>query len=52
VISAPDARKAKAVQATVEGGVTPIVPASILQQHPRVTLHLDQASAAQLTARN
>jgi glucosamine-6-phosphate deaminase len=52
VISAPDARKAKAVQATVEGGVTPIVPASILQQHPRVTLHLDQASAAQLAARN
>jgi glucosamine-6-phosphate deaminase len=44
----PDARKAAAVQATVEGPVTPDVPASILQTHPDVTLYLDSASASQL----
>lgn len=45
VLSVPDARKAKAVQGTVEGPVTPDCPASILQQHPDATLHLDAASA-------
>src|SRR5229473_6367182 len=34
ICSAPDARKAKAVQGAVNGPVTPQVPASILQQHP------------------
>lgn len=51
VLSAPDARKAAAVRASVEGPVTPAVPASILQQHASVTLHLDQPSAAQLAPR-
>lgn len=46
--SAPDARKARPVQATVEGPVTPQVPASILQRHPNTTLYLDPASAALL----
>jgi glucosamine-6-phosphate deaminase len=45
----PDARKAEAVQAAVEGPVTPEVPASILQTHPNVTLYLDVPSAARLS---
>ena len=48
VLSVPDARKAAAVAGTVNGVVTPACPASILQRHPRTTLHLDPASAAQL----
>ncbi|ODT67065.1 MAG: glucosamine-6-phosphate deaminase [Pelagibacterium sp. SCN 63-23] len=51
VISAPDARKARAVQASLEGPVTQDVPASILQRHGNVTLHLDQPAAALLTSR-
>ncbi len=45
----PDARKAAAVQAALEGPVTPQVPASILQTHPRVTFFLDRDSAARLS---
>ncbi|MBK8086472.1 MAG: glucosamine-6-phosphate deaminase [Devosia sp.] len=48
VLSVPDARKAEAVAASVEGPVTPMCPASILQRHPRATLHLDLASSAGL----
>jgi glucosamine-6-phosphate deaminase len=44
----PDARKAAAVRAAVEGPVTPYVPASILQTHDDVTLYLDVDSASQL----
>jgi glucosamine-6-phosphate deaminase len=46
----PDARKAPAVQAALEGPVTPAVPASILQTHPRLHLFLDTASASRLQA--
>jgi glucosamine-6-phosphate deaminase len=49
VLSVPDARKAEAVRGTVEGPVSPLCPASILQQHPDATLHLDTASASLLT---
>lgn len=45
---APDARKARPVQATLEGPVTPQVPASILQRHPRTAMYLDSQSAALL----
>jgi glucosamine-6-phosphate deaminase len=45
VCSVPDRRKAAAVQRAVQDPVTPDMPASILQQHPNVTLHLDSASA-------
>lgn len=45
----PDARKAAAVQACVEGPMSPMTPASILQTHPNATLYLDQDSAALLT---
>lgn len=44
----PDERKAAAVQASLEGPVTPQVPASILQTHPRVTFFLDRAAASRL----
>lgn len=52
IISAPDARKAAAVRAAIEGPVTPDLPASILQRHADVTVHLDRHSAAQLTQRD
>jgi glucosamine-6-phosphate deaminase len=45
----PDARKAAAVKACVEGTVTPTAPASILQTHANATLYLDNNSAALLT---
>jgi len=45
----PDARKAVAVKACVEGPVSPLAPASILQTHPNTTLFLDRDSAALLT---
>jgi len=45
----PDLRKAEAVRASVEGPVTPSVPASILQTHAHVDLFLDRASASLLT---
>ncbi len=48
VCSVPDARKAVAVRGAVEGPVTPDVPASILQQHEKATLHLDRESASLL----
>jgi glucosamine-6-phosphate deaminase len=51
VCTVPDARKAVAVKGTVEGPVTPDVPASILQQHPRAWLLLDPDSAALLRNR-
>ena len=46
---APGARKARVVQDTVEGPVTPMLPASCLQQHPHTVLYLDAASASLLT---
>jgi glucosamine-6-phosphate deaminase len=47
----PDLRKAQAVRDTVEGPVTPNVPASILQTHPQVTMWLDRDSASRLSPR-
>jgi glucosamine-6-phosphate deaminase len=48
VCTVPDRRKAQAVKDAVERPVTPAVPASILQQHPRATLYLDKESASLL----
>jgi glucosamine-6-phosphate deaminase len=48
VCSVPEVRKAHAVQQAVEGDVTPLVPASILQRHPTVTVYLDHESASLL----
>jgi glucosamine-6-phosphate deaminase len=44
----PDARKAVAVKACVDGPVSPSAPASILRTHPNTTLYLDTDSAALL----
>jgi glucosamine-6-phosphate deaminase len=49
VCTVPDERKAKAVQAAVEGAVTPDVPASILNEHANATLFVDQAAASLLS---
>lgn len=48
VITAPDARKARAVRDSVEGPVTPAVPASILQTHCDTQIFLDEAAASLL----
>lgn len=42
----PDLRKAQAVKETVEGGISPVIPASIMKQHEAVWLYLDQDSAS------
>lgn len=44
----PDARKAGAVKKCLEGAVSPLAPASILQTHPHATIYLDEESAALL----
>jgi glucosamine-6-phosphate deaminase len=46
----PDARKARAVAACLEGEISPNAPASILRTHPRCTVYLDNDSAALLTS--
>ena len=48
ICCALDDRKAAAVAASMEGPVTPDVPASILQQHPDTLMYLDEAAAAKL----
>ncbi len=45
---APDRRKAQAVRDCLELEVSPLRPASILQQHPQTTIYLDLDSAALL----
>jgi glucosamine-6-phosphate deaminase len=46
----PDARKAEAVRRSLEGPVTPDVPASILQTHPNTTIYADTESTRLLRA--
>jgi glucosamine-6-phosphate deaminase len=48
ICSALDDRKSAAVAASLEGPVTPDIPASILQQHPDTLMYLDQAAAVKL----
>jgi glucosamine-6-phosphate deaminase len=43
-------RKAQAVQACLDGPVSPMAPASILQTHANTTIYLDRASAALLSS--
>ena len=50
ICTVPDSRKASAVKKTIEGEVSPDVPASILQQHPQAMLYLDENAAALLNA--
>jgi glucosamine-6-phosphate deaminase len=44
----PDARKAAAVKASLEGEISPMAPASILRTHANTTVYLDRDSAAGL----
>lgn len=45
----PDARKAQAVKNCFEGTVSPLAPASALQQHSATTVYLDPQSSSLLT---
>ena len=47
---APDARKANAIKDSIEGEISPMVPASVLRNHANTTVYLDQHSAALLNA--
>jgi glucosamine-6-phosphate deaminase len=49
ICSVPDLRKAEAVKKTVEGKITPVIPASIMRRHEAVWLYLDKDSASLLT---
>jgi len=48
----PDARKAQAVKATLEGEISPMAPASILRRHANTTLYLDTKSASLLNQKS
>jgi glucosamine-6-phosphate deaminase len=48
IAAVPDARKAKAVQACVEGPVSNMAPSSIMQQHANAWVYLDPDSASLL----
>ena len=48
ICSVPDLRKANAVKLTVEGPVTNLAPASIMQQHAATWLYIDKESASML----
>ncbi len=48
VLAVPDSRKAEAVRGTLEGPITPMVPASILRRHPACHLFLEPDSSALL----
>ena len=45
----PDARKAQAVKACLEGPISPLAPASILRTHANVSIYLDHQSAILLS---
>lgn len=48
ICSVPDQRKAMAVKNTLTQAISPLFPASMLQNHPHCTLYLDTASASLL----
>ena len=49
ICTVPDERKAVAVKASIEGPITPLAPASILQEHAACTIYLDPPAASLLT---
>ena len=49
LVIVPDQRKAQAVKASLEGAITPMVPASILRTHSHAILYLDTNSASLLS---
>ncbi len=48
ICSVPDERKSTAVQKVIEGGITDLVPSSILQKHNKTWIYLDKKSAISL----
>lgn len=48
VLVAQGEAKAHAIAAVVEGPVTAMYPGSVLQLHPRATIIVDEAAAAEL----
>lgn len=48
IVTVPDERKAEAVKSCLQGPVSPLAPASILQQHADATVFLDQPAASLL----
>jgi glucosamine-6-phosphate deaminase len=48
VVSVPEKRKAQAVKNALEGQVTPMCPASILQKHKNCTIFMDEEAASLL----
>jgi len=48
VCSVPDLRKAEAVRKTVEGTISPLIPASVMRNHEATWLYLDKDSASLL----
>ena len=52
ILTVPDRRKAEATKAALEGPVTPLLPASMIQRHPRCVVWLDEASASLLARRS
>ena len=49
LVVVPDARKAQAVKACLEGEISPMAPASILRTHHDTTVYLDTNSASLLS---
>ncbi len=49
IVSVPDKRKAEAVRNALEGKITNMCPASILQKHPNCKIFLDSDAASLLT---
>jgi glucosamine-6-phosphate deaminase len=49
VVTVPDARKAQALKGSLEGPVTPKVPASILQTHDACAVYMDTPAASLLS---
>lgn len=48
VASVPDARKARAVQGSLEAPISPACPATVLRRHGQCSLHIDTAAAGLL----
>ncbi|SEM71051.1 glucosamine-6-phosphate deaminase [Palleronia pelagia] len=51
ILTVPDVRKAKAVKAALQGPVSNMAPASILQTHDSVSAHMDPEASQLLTGK-
>lgn len=50
ILTVPDERKADAVAKCLEGPISNLAPASIVQSHAATSVHLDQSAASRLAA--